>query len=192
MIYSNELYHHGIKGMKWGVRRFQNPDGTLTAAGQKRYGVVRQAGEYAKSASDLSYKLARDVKESSDRSIKRYGGENGWEVYAKDAYGTSSGKDFGVSQKEFEKAMKKELEDLMLQAKVFDSAAIKSYEETGKEFLEKSNKWLNSPIDSLSKKDITEAKAFMQEVQIALGEAVKVGLQTGEYVLEDNVLKSVK
>ena len=35
--YPNELYHHGIKGQKWGVRRFQNPDGTLTAAGKKRY-----------------------------------------------------------------------------------------------------------------------------------------------------------
>ena len=33
----NELYHHGIKGMKWGVRRFQNSDGSLTADGKKRY-----------------------------------------------------------------------------------------------------------------------------------------------------------
>lgn len=32
-----ELYHHGIKGMKWGVRRFQNDDGSLTSAGKKRY-----------------------------------------------------------------------------------------------------------------------------------------------------------
>lgn len=32
----NELYHHGIKGMRWGVRRYQNPDGTLTAAGKRR------------------------------------------------------------------------------------------------------------------------------------------------------------
>lgn len=32
-----ELYHHGIKGMRWGVRRFQTKDGSLTSAGQKRY-----------------------------------------------------------------------------------------------------------------------------------------------------------
>lgn len=34
---NGELYHHGIKGMKWGRRRYQNKDGSLTAAGRKRY-----------------------------------------------------------------------------------------------------------------------------------------------------------
>ena len=37
MVYETELYHYGIKGQKWGVRRFQRKDGTLTSKGKKRY-----------------------------------------------------------------------------------------------------------------------------------------------------------
>ena len=59
----NELYHHGIRGMHWGVRRFQNPDGTLTDAGKRRQqtsdrqirrDVKRQREWNAKNVSQLS------------------------------------------------------------------------------------------------------------------------------------------
>lgn len=38
--YDDELYHHGVKGMRWGVRKYQNADGTLTAEGRRRYYTV--------------------------------------------------------------------------------------------------------------------------------------------------------
>lgn len=41
-MYQTELYHHGIKGQKWGIRRYQNRDGTLTEEGKRRLREYQQ------------------------------------------------------------------------------------------------------------------------------------------------------
>ena len=52
---NNELYHFGIKGQKWGIRRYQNKDGSLTPAGRKRV-----SKEYAKYAIAARAEVATD------------------------------------------------------------------------------------------------------------------------------------
>ena len=50
----NELYHHGVKGQKWGVRRYQNKDGSLTLAGKKR--ALKMQEQYTRFSNDKKYR----------------------------------------------------------------------------------------------------------------------------------------
>ena len=56
----NQLNHHGIKGQKWGVRRYQNEDGSLTAAGRKKYNT-NEDGSISKKPMGVGKKVAIGV-----------------------------------------------------------------------------------------------------------------------------------
>ena len=86
-----ELYHHGIKGQKWGRRRFQNPDGSLKPAGKKRYydadGNLNEKGieKYARKG------YAEDSKRKSHGLSKVFDTvTDGHSNYAAAMYGASS------------------------------------------------------------------------------------------------------
>lgn len=71
LIHNEELYHHGTRGMKWGLRLYQNPDGTLTALGKLRYrksdGTLTRAGK----------KAANRMREDYEQERKLYKGLTG-------------------------------------------------------------------------------------------------------------------
>lgn len=68
---SDELWHYGIKGMRWGVRKYQNEDGSLTAAGKKKYYKYKDQIENARKYLNAS-KKARSVKKSQDLHSQYY------------------------------------------------------------------------------------------------------------------------
>ena len=67
-----ELYHHGIKGQKWGIRRYQNDDGTLTPEGRKRYGVNNVA-DMSKEQRKLYEQDRKEALNAAKEDIKRQG-----------------------------------------------------------------------------------------------------------------------
>lgn len=74
IVQSDELYHHGIRGQKWGVRRYQNADGSLKSAGKKRYSSDKPLSRKEQK------KLAKEqaLKEKAELNRRR---SDAWEMY---------------------------------------------------------------------------------------------------------------
>lgn len=82
MTNQNELYHFGVRGMKWGVRRYETANGNLTSAGKKRYAVDKAKAEYKSAKKD--FKSARkQFSKGAGITGFGYAGVNGISKYKK-------------------------------------------------------------------------------------------------------------
>ena len=112
-----ELYHYGVKGMKWGVRRYQNADGTLTDAGRKRYNNM--------SDDKLRKTMYKQVKKAR---VEQYGNGNQW------ASSNTIGKNSKAAQDKYNKDLR-------------DHRNSKAYKEAEKKWDELSDRYERGEID---------------------------------------------
>ena len=65
------LEHHGILGQKWGVRRYQNPDGSYTAEGAKRRKYEKAQTKIESASATVGFKRAKQLAKSGDNKSKK-------------------------------------------------------------------------------------------------------------------------
>ena len=160
VILNDELYHHGIKGQKWGVRRFQNADGSLKPAGEKRYGSGTKkdyknakAESRKKSIDDLGKLKDKNDIEAVTKLAAEYDNRNKKikDTYASEKAAKAEAKKQQKAVKDFEKKVNKNW--------------VKTYNKATKQFNVDIQKLNSNPKYSNDKlNDPKVHKAYMKEV----------------------------
>ena len=107
-VYNDELYHHGVQGMKWGVRRYQNEDGSLTEEGRIHY--YGYSTNTDQSTTGITSKLNRTAKVMAKADVKSARAKYKASKYASKLRGDGSRRDERLIKK-YEKANAKAAEN---------------------------------------------------------------------------------
>ena len=124
---TNYLCHYGSKGMKWGQRRWQNEDGSLTPAGRVHYGYGQKMNDKDSNDSSVTRKVKKDYNNLSDEEFRsKY--QVSKDIYRKrvnkygDPYMNSPLAKAGKRLEEINKAKEKERQDKINKAKEYSKA----------------------------------------------------------------------
>lgn len=151
---TDELYHHGTKGMKWGIRRYQNKDGSLTAAGKKRRSLAETIRDYRTNKKrKASLEKARQTKAANKKAA-----EDRAKALAKGKIKAKNMTDAELKAKIARMELEKNYHELV-------SKTDKSVSARGKRFVDK---LLDSTIDKVA--DNAAADIVAQSVKVLLAD----------------------
>lgn len=154
---NDELYHHGIKGQKWGVRRYQNPDGSLTSAGKRRL--------YKQNSKDI-----KAYKKAEYGSTDRYNME-------KDFRNSISKEDLKTFKKSHQRFFKAEMDIDDLTPDDWDN---EKGEKISKEY-DESEKEVNAIVNKIAKEKLGSFKANEKQKQIVYEILTEIDFNERDY-----------
>lgn len=167
----NTLCHHGIKGQKWGVRRYQNPDGSLTNAGRKKYGTKTnfERVQAAKKAATVGVKKRKAMEKANARTAKEIA------KYEKKA---------GLNESESKSVVKSK-------STLKTNSKPKSINEmTNEEIQERIDRInLENRLISLTPQKVSAGKRFVDGVK---GAAISIAKDKGTKIVSDYIDKQVR
>lgn len=188
MVYRNDhLEHHGILGMKWGIRRYQNKDGSLTPAGKKRYdagekikGFDKQAyykydreanpNKYGRLTDEqkkkYNYEKQLDLLEKIDKRAEDFSNnEKLWNKYATEVASKSYDEDKGHKLEEWYKTKENYIK-AFLDRDDNDGVAVWEYyaanDPKTKALRDKGKKWIDNVVKNELKTGVTVGDIYTQ------------------------------